>query len=182
MSERRARSLWSDVLAVAYKEAMVLRHDRPLIATLLVQPISFLIILGVAVSYTPRNVHWAVLDRSQTAVSRRLVSEIEDERLLPAGRADPSYEEGNRLLQTGKMLAVVVIDATSPATSSAAGRESRCCSTAPSPCRPPASAARSRASPPPSIPATTARAHDPTRSSRRAGRSTSASASGSTRP
>ena len=68
MKERRARSLWSDVLAVAYKEAMVLRHDRPLMATLLVQPVTFLIILGMAVSFTPRNVHWAVLDRSDTAI------------------------------------------------------------------------------------------------------------------
>src|SRR5262249_29865498 len=76
MRTRTARSLWSDVLAVAYKEAMALRHDRPLMATLLVQPVTFLIILGTAVSFTPRHVHWAVLDRSETAVSRRLVSEI----------------------------------------------------------------------------------------------------------
>ena len=34
MRAPRTRSLWSDVLAVAYKEAMVLRHDRPLLATL----------------------------------------------------------------------------------------------------------------------------------------------------
>ena len=71
------RHFWSDVMAVASKEAMVLRHDKPLIATLLIQPISFLVILGVAVSFTPRNVPWAVLDRSQTAVTRRLVSEVE---------------------------------------------------------------------------------------------------------
>ncbi len=110
MSERGQRSLWSDTLAVAYKETMVLRHDKPLMATLFIQPISFLIILGMAVSFTPRNVPWAVLDRSQTAVSRRLTSEIEASGyFLPVQRIG-SYEHGNELLQRGRAIAVVVID------------------------------------------------------------------------
>ena len=110
MKERRARSLWSDVLAVAYKETMVLRHDRPLMATLLVQPVTFLVILGMAVSFTPRNVEWAALDRSDTAVSRRLVSEIEISGYFRPVRRIASYEEAARLLQTAEILAAVVID------------------------------------------------------------------------
>jgi ABC-2 type transport system permease protein len=110
MTERRARSLWSDVLAVAYKEAMVLRHDKPLMATMLIQPITFLIILGTAVSFTPRNVPWAVLDRSDTAVSRRLVSEIATSGYFRAARPIASYDEATRLLQRGTVLAAVVVD------------------------------------------------------------------------
>jgi ABC-2 type transport system permease protein len=110
MKPRPARSLWSDVLAVAYKEAMVLRHDRPLMATLLVQPITFLIILGTAVSFTPRHVHWAVLDRSDTAVSRRLVSEIATSGYFLPVRSIASYDEAHGLLQTGAVLAAVVIE------------------------------------------------------------------------
>ncbi|MBP1689782.1 MAG: type transporter [Deltaproteobacteria bacterium] len=104
------RHFWSNVMAVAYKETMVVRHDKPLITTLLIQPISFLVILGVAVSFTPRNVPWAVLDRSQTAVARRLVSEIETSGyFLPATRV-ASYEQGRALLQRGRAIALLVID------------------------------------------------------------------------
>ncbi len=110
MSARRTRSLLSDVLAVAYKEAMVLRHDKPLIATMLIQPITFLIILGTAVSFTPRNVPWGVLDRSDTAVARRLVSEIATSGYFQPVRRIASYEQATSLLQTGKLIAVVVID------------------------------------------------------------------------
>jgi ABC-2 type transport system permease protein len=98
------------VTAIAYKEAMVVRHDKPLIATLLIQPISFLIILGIAVSFTPRNIPWAVLDRAQTAVARRLVSEVEASgyflRVMPVA----SYDEGRALLQGGRAVALLVID------------------------------------------------------------------------
>ena len=110
MRTRARRSFWSDVLAVAYKEAMALRHDRPLMATLLVQPITFLVILGTAVSFTPRHVHWGVLDRSQTAVSRRLVSEIDRSGYFTAARRLDSYDEAHQLLQTGKLTAAVVIE------------------------------------------------------------------------
>jgi len=110
MSGRRTRSLLSDVLAVAYKEAMVLRHDKPLIATMLIQPITFLVILGTAVSFTPRNVPWGVLDRSETAVTRRLVSEIATSGYFQPVRPIASYAQAASLLQTGKLLAVVVID------------------------------------------------------------------------
>jgi ABC-2 type transport system permease protein len=106
----RRRSLLSDVLAVAYKEAMVLRHDKPLIATMLIQPITFLIILGTAVSFTPRNVPWGVLDRSDTAVARRLVSEIATSGYFQPVHRIASYEQATALLQTGKLIAVVVID------------------------------------------------------------------------
>jgi ABC-2 type transport system permease protein len=104
------RHFWSNVMAVAYKETMALRHDKPLIATLLIQPISFLIILGVAVSFTPRNVPWAVLDRSQTAVARRLVSEVETSGYFLPALPVGSYDEGHGLLQRGQAIAFLVID------------------------------------------------------------------------
>ena len=104
------RHFWSNVMAVTYKEAMVVRHDKPLIATLLVQPISFLIILGIAVSFTPRNIPWAVLDRADTAVARRLVSEIEASGYFKPVTTVASYDEGRALLQEGCAVAFLVID------------------------------------------------------------------------
>ncbi len=100
----------SNILAVAYKEAMVIRHDKPLLATLFVQPVSFLIILGIAVSFTPRNVPWVVLDRSDTTVARRLVQEIEASGyFLPVERVT-SYDAGEDRLATGAASLMLVID------------------------------------------------------------------------
>lgn len=100
----------SNVLAVAYKEAMVIRHDRPLLATMIVQPISFLVILGIAVSFTPRNVPWIVLDRSDTAASRRLVQEIEASGYFLPAEGVSSYDDGIARLHEGRAVAFLVVD------------------------------------------------------------------------
>lgn len=104
------RRAWSNILAVAYKETMAIRHDRPLLATLIVQPISFLVILGIAVSFTPQNVPWVVLDRSDSAASRRLVQEVQASGyFLPAERVD-DYDAGRTRLREGRAIAMLVID------------------------------------------------------------------------
>ncbi|MCC6763960.1 MAG: ABC transporter permease [Deltaproteobacteria bacterium] len=104
------RRVWSNLLAVAYKEAMVIRHDRPLLATMIVQPISFLVILGIAVSFTPRNVPWIVLDRSATTASRRLVQEIEASGYVLPAAPVTSYDDGVARLHEGSAVAFLVID------------------------------------------------------------------------
>ncbi len=101
---------WSNVLAVAYKEAMVIRHDRPFLTTLIVQPISFLVILGIAVSFTPRNVPWVVLDRSDTGASRRLVQEIEASGYFEPAEPVTSYDVGVARLHAGRAVAFLVVD------------------------------------------------------------------------
>ena len=68
------RRFWSNVLAVAYKEAAVLRHDRAFLAVVFVQPIMMMTLFGMALSNKPENVPWVVLDRNVTATSRRLAS------------------------------------------------------------------------------------------------------------
>ena len=65
------RRPWSNILAVAYKEATALRHDRVFLGVVFVQPIMMMTLFGTAVSNKPQNVPWAVLDRSATSVSRR---------------------------------------------------------------------------------------------------------------
>lgn len=104
------RRTWSNILAVAYKEAMVIRHDKPLLATMIVQPISFLVILGIAVSFTPRNTPWVVLDRSDTVASRRLVQEIDASGYFLPARPVAGYQEGIERLQAGRAVAFLVVD------------------------------------------------------------------------
>lgn len=101
--------LLSNVLALAYREATVIRHDKTFLAMVTIQPIMMLLLFGFALSNDPHNVPWAVLDRSQTAVSRRLVAEIEATgRFLPPSRPI-SYEEGRALLRRGDALVLLVI-------------------------------------------------------------------------
>ena len=59
----------SNVLAVAYKETALLRHDKTLPQNVLLQPIIMLLVFGFALSFRPTRVPWAVLDRSETSAS-----------------------------------------------------------------------------------------------------------------
>lgn len=108
MIERLRRSL-SNILAVAYREALVLRHDKGFLATVVSQPIMMLALFGGALSYTPADVPWAVLDRSESAVSRRLVESVRSTGYFLPPVAVRSYAGGRDLLQRGDALALLVV-------------------------------------------------------------------------
>ena len=50
---------WSNILAVAYKETQVLRHDAAFITVVTAQPIMMLFLFGACLSNEPANVPWA---------------------------------------------------------------------------------------------------------------------------
>jgi ABC-2 type transport system permease protein len=100
---------WSNVLAVAYREAAVLRHDRAFLSLVAIQPLMMLTLFGFVLSNEPANVPWAVWDQNQTAVSRRLVRDIEATGYFLAPRAVEGYDAGRTLLREGKILAFLVI-------------------------------------------------------------------------
>lgn len=99
----------SNALAVAYKEAMVLRHDRALIAMVFAQPLIMMLLFGVALSNKPANVPWLVLDRSNTALSRRLVQEIQASGYFLPPRHVTGYEHGRAELQHGTAVVLLVL-------------------------------------------------------------------------
>jgi ABC-2 type transport system permease protein len=99
----------SNVLAVAYREAIVVRHDKAFIGVVILQPIMMLFLLGYVLSNKPANVPWAVLDRSATAASRRLVQEIQATGYFLPSRTVTSYDQGRALLRRGQALAFLVI-------------------------------------------------------------------------
>lgn len=101
----------TNVLAVAWREATVMRHDKAFLATVTVQPIMMLLLFGAALSNEPANVPWAVLDRSQGEASRRLVQEIGATGYFLAPRTVPGYEAGRALLASGDATALLVIPA-----------------------------------------------------------------------
>lgn len=109
MNVESIRRFVSNVLAVAYREATVMRHDRAFMAVVTVQPIVMLFLFGGALRNEPANVPWAVLDQSGGAAARRLVQEIATTRYFLPPRYVGSYEEGRELLERGAATALVVI-------------------------------------------------------------------------
>jgi ABC-2 type transport system permease protein len=105
----RLRVFATNVLAVAYREGSVMRHDKAFIGVVAVQPIMMLLLFGGALSNEPANVPWAVLDQSQSAVARRLVEAIGATGYFLAPQRVASYEAGRELLARGEAIALVVI-------------------------------------------------------------------------
>jgi ABC-2 type transport system permease protein len=100
---------FSNIAAIAYKEASALRHDRAFLAAVLAQPIMLLLLLGLALSFKPANVPWAVLDQSRTAQSRRLIEAIQSTGYFQAPVAVASYDAGRDLLRRGAAVAFIVV-------------------------------------------------------------------------
>lgn len=103
------RRFWSNVLAVAYRETIVLRHDQAFIGAVLAQPVMMLLLFGYVLSNEPANVDWALLDWSRSDASRRLVADIQATGYFRPPRTVASYETGRALLRGGHALAFVVI-------------------------------------------------------------------------
>jgi ABC-2 type transport system permease protein len=65
-----------NILAMARKEGRTMRRDHGLVAAILVQPVIYLILFGLAITNEVNNAPWIVYDQSQTAQSRQLVSDL----------------------------------------------------------------------------------------------------------
>jgi ABC-2 type transport system permease protein len=103
------RRFFSNILAVAYKETQILRHDAAFITVVLAQPIMMLLLFGACLSNEPANVPWSVLDRSQTTQSRRLVEDVQATGYFLAPVAVQSYDAGIQRMRRGKSIALLVI-------------------------------------------------------------------------
>lgn len=99
---------FSNVLAVAYKETQVLRHDAAFITVVLAQPIMMLLLFGACLSNEPANVPWSVLDRSQTAQSRRLIEDVQATGYFRSPAVVQSYDAAIERMRRGKSIAVLV--------------------------------------------------------------------------
>src|SRR6185295_2459743 len=106
---RRNGRFFGNVLALAYREAIVLSHDKAFIAVVLAQPTMMVLLFGLVLSNKPANVPWAVLDRSESAASRRFVQEVQTTGYFLGPRRVGGYAEGRRLLARGDVLALLVV-------------------------------------------------------------------------
>jgi len=99
---------WSNVWAIAFKEARVLRNDPAVLTMMLIQPVIMTLLFGGVVSNTPANTPWAVLDRGRSETSRRLVEAVQTTGYFLQPRTVFSYREAEALLARGKAVAVLV--------------------------------------------------------------------------
>ena len=65
-----------NVLAMTRKEARTMRHDHALLSSILVQPVLYLILFGLAITNEVNHAAWIVYDQSQTAHSRQLITDL----------------------------------------------------------------------------------------------------------
>jgi len=106
---KTVRAFLARVLAIAFREATVLRHDPAFAASAIAQPIMMTLLFGLVLSNAPANVEWAVLDRSQTTESRRFVEDLMATGYFTPPVAVSGYDEGRARLKHGDSLMLVVI-------------------------------------------------------------------------
>ncbi len=66
----------SKVLAMARKEGRTMQHDHGLLSAILVQPILYLVLFGLAITNEVNNAAWVVYDQSHSTLSRQLISDL----------------------------------------------------------------------------------------------------------
>lgn len=104
----RAAAFLRNVLAIAWKEARLLRRSPVVLGAVVAQPVIFILLFGYVLSSKPANVDWGVLDQSRSALSRRLVAEIQASGYFRSWQEIASYDEGIDALRRGRILALVV--------------------------------------------------------------------------
>jgi ABC-2 type transport system permease protein len=98
-----------NVLAMARKEGRTMRRDHGLLAAILVQPVLYLLLFGLAVTNEINNAAWVVYDQSQTVLSRQLVSDLSSLTALQEPQFVYSEDEVVEFLRRQDGLAGVVI-------------------------------------------------------------------------
>jgi ABC-2 type transport system permease protein len=97
------------VRAVAVKEVRQLARDRLALGFITFLPLVQLVLFGYAINQDVRGIATAVLDRSNSAVSRRAIEELVATQAFRLTRATATEEEGRRLLARGAVQAVIVV-------------------------------------------------------------------------
>jgi ABC-2 type transport system permease protein len=105
----RWRTFFGNVAAVAYKETALIRHDKAFLSMVLIQPWMMFLLSSYVLSNKPADVPWAVFDQSRTAISRRLIGDIQATGYFLPAQIETSYENARGRLRAGKALAVLVI-------------------------------------------------------------------------
>ncbi len=97
------------LVAVARKEIRQLARDPLTLGFVVFVPLVQLALFGYAINQDIRDVPTAVLDRAHSAVSRRLVGQLEATQAFRVTHAVATEAEGRELLERGAVRAVVLV-------------------------------------------------------------------------
>lgn len=99
------------VRSVARKEVRQLRRDRLTMGFIVGVPAIQLLLFGYAIEQDVRHVATALVDHSNTSVTRRLAGQLEATQTFDLGVRPPDEASARELLEAGEVRAVVVIPA-----------------------------------------------------------------------
>lgn len=106
---RGPRAVATRVGAVARKELRQLLRDRLTLALMVGIPALQLVLFGFAIDVDVRHIPTAVLDRSQSAESRKLLGELQATQTFDLVQEADDERHATRLLESSRVGAVVVI-------------------------------------------------------------------------
>ena len=107
---RRLRDLWGGPFwALALKELRQIRRDRRLVLSLVVPPTLQILLFGLVLDPQVRDLRLGVVDQSQTAESRELVSVFAESRSFRVSGYYQTPDDLDRALRQGRLDAGVVI-------------------------------------------------------------------------
>lgn len=109
MDEGPRGSAWGRVLSVARKELRQLLRDRLTLGFVAFVPVAQLLLFGYAINQDIRDVPTALVDQSNTEISRHLVGQLEATQTFQVVARPAGEQEALDLLREGAVQVVVVI-------------------------------------------------------------------------
>jgi ABC-2 type transport system permease protein len=104
-----AREAFGRLRSIARKEVRQLGRDHLTLGFVIFVPLVQLVLFGYAINQDIRQVDTALLDRSQSAVSRRLAGQLEATQTFRFTRTVATEQEGRELIARGEVQAVVEV-------------------------------------------------------------------------
>ena len=98
------------ILSISRKEFLHIIHDPRSLIIIIILPIMQLVIFGYALNMEIQNVDMAVIDHSQTSVSRDLIRQFEGSKYFTVFYYNQPISEVNELFYTRKARVILIID------------------------------------------------------------------------
>ena len=100
---------WSRIMAIVKKEVRQLRRDRLTFGMVVGLPVIQMLLFGYAINTDVRNLRTAIVDQSQTHLSRQFVAELGQTQVVDIVESVQTITEVNDLLRSGRISIGVVL-------------------------------------------------------------------------
>ncbi len=102
--------IWRNLMAVFWREAEIIRHDRNIVIVLLLAPVVYALFLGTIFSNKiETNVPIVIVDNDRTAISRTLIRYLNSHQLLDVTEVATDFESAKADIIESRAQAIVYI-------------------------------------------------------------------------